>query len=625
MQPPAKHLPCDSTFDGCEGYTQALLDFVSNSQQLRTLCGGVHILDFLTRESDLYQDVLPAEWRSWLSETPIADILDFLMRQDLSFLRLAGNEIEGDAKTETGPSFDGSHESHLSHAPLPASLVGYVQKIRSLSLDRSFTLRRDLGPRLPKTVTSGMSRKKLHEVERFASYVDELASHVSEAHASPITHLVDFGSGQNYLGRVLASPPCRRRVVGVERRPVNIDGARRKDINAKLAQKEVLWRNKKAWRETGVDNGEDLRSARAEAPSAVNGKSTAHTSSSYKVDVLVEGRMQYVQQSLGDGNLEHLVGTLQPWSEETQEEQTSLTATNGRPPENNCNSAGPEDDESRSSQPRLLVMSLHSCGNLLHHGLRSLVLNPAVRAVAMLGCCYNLCTERLGPPTYKLPSLRTPNRRLEETSSTADPHGFPMSKRFMEYEHVGSTGIRFNITARMMAVQAPQNWTQTEYESFFTRHFYRALLQRLFLDRGFVRSPERIAEESVATAAGSGGEPVIIGSLRKACYVSFVSYVRGALEKLAKDPEHTSRVVTYLSALSDAEIAAYEERYRHRKHHLCILWSLMAFSAGVVEAAIVVDRWCYLKEQPEVQNAWVETVFEYEKSPRNLVVVGIKR
>ena len=85
------------------------------------------------------------------------------------------------------------------------------------------------------------------------------------------------------------------------------------------------------------------------------------------------------------------------------------------------------------------------------------------------------------------------------------------------------------------------------------------------------------------------------------------------------------RIQKTMEGLSDADIAAYEERYLHRRHHLCILWSLMAFSAAVMESAMVVDRWLYLEEQDTVDEAWVQTVFEYEKSPRNLVVVGIKK
>ena len=77
--------------------------------------------------------------------------------------------------------------------------------------------------------------------------------------------------------------------------------------------------------------------------------------------------------------------------------------------------------------------------------------------------------------------------------------------------------------------------------------------------------------------------------------------------------------------MSDEEIADYEDRFRKRKKDLSVIWSLMAFSAGVVEAAIVVDRWLWLREQEEVKEAWVEAVFDYRLSPRNLVVVGIKR
>ena len=52
----------------------------------------------------------------------------------------------------------------------------------------------------------------------------------------------------------------------------------------------------------------------------------------------------------------------------------------------------------------------------------------------------------------------------------------------------------------------------------------------------------------------------------------------------------------------------------------------MAFSAGVVESLIVVDRWLFLREHQElVKDCWVEAVFDYHQSPRNLVVVGIKR
>jgi hypothetical protein len=118
-------------------------------------------------------------------------------------------------------------------------------------------------------------------------------------------------------------------------------------------------------------------------------------------------------------------------------------------------------------------------------------------------------------------------------------------------------------------------------------------------------------------------EPIIIGSLRKGCYHSFTAYVRGALAKLAAGGFGTSEK---MGSITDEEIEDYLRRYSARKKELSTIWSLMAFSAGVVESLIVVDRWQYLREHTNVvKECWVEAVFDYQQSPRNLVVVGIKK
>ena len=87
-----------------------------------------------------------------------------------------------------------------------------------------------------------------------------------------------------------------------------------------------------------------------------------------------------------------------------------------------------------------------------------------------------------------------------------------------------------------MAVQAPANWGEKDSETFFTRHFYRALLQRIFLDRGVIGPPDASNTGGISPAGhSSGGVPILIGHLRKSCLASFVAYVRGALEKLLDD------------------------------------------------------------------------------------------
>ena len=77
--------------------------------------------------------------------------------------------------------------------------------------------------------------------------------------------------------------------------------------------------------------------------------------------------------------------------------------------------------------------------------------------------------------------------------------------------------------------------------------------------------------------------------------------------------------------MSDEELQRYEAEYLHTRKNLSIVWSLMAFSSQVVEAAIVVDRWQFLREHDSVKECWVEPVFEYGQSPRNLAIIGIKK
>jgi len=96
-----------------------------------------------------------------------------------------------------------------------------------------------------------MKVKKVHEVALFSQYVTSLCADIARDSESEenITHLVDFGSGQNYLGRTLASEPFNKHVIAVESKKSNIEGSRRMDVHAKLAPKVKKTRmvNKKEW------------------------------------------------------------------------------------------------------------------------------------------------------------------------------------------------------------------------------------------------------------------------------------------------------------------------------------------------------------------------------------------
>ncbi|EED17725.1 conserved hypothetical protein [Talaromyces stipitatus ATCC 10500] len=618
-------LPLHEEWKDIDTYIKALLSFATSTPLFLNLCGGVHILDFLTSEPDLYTTLFAEDWRQFFHEHDLYDILDLILTDDLTPFR---------SPDGSGWKFSERREEKWKNGPLPPpSLLDYINDIRRLSLRRDFT------PKFPPNTTSaiprrlavGMKDKKLHEVEHFSKYVDSFATSVSETRHEPITHIADFGSGQNYLGRTLAYS-YNRHIIAIERKHAFIKGAQGMDVTAKMAKKKVVGSNGVAEEvcTACLPEGEEVQEEKEgneEDDSTVFSvfkdldisaedlpTSTPNTTQKVEeVDTQPRGTMDYIEHNIKDGYLEPIIRHVV--NPETEQDTTNPSPRT-------------KDDA------RVLVVSLHSCGNLLHHGIRSLILNPSVVAIAMIGCCYNLLTERLGPPTYKLPVLRHMHQRLSVGATQKDPHGFPMSNLFENYPYSGGKGIKFNITARMMACQAPFNWSQEETKAFFTRHYYRALLQKFFVDHGIAPKPELatfdvLTRDRPTTSSSDTSPPLIIGTLRKTAYKSFINYAQTAIAKLAKEPAHRSKLLPLLEneEATIAELEKYVSEYAHTKKSLSIVWILMSFSATLVEAMIVIDRWQYLREHMAsgiVQECWVEPVFDYAESPRNLAVIGIK-
>lgn len=638
--PPRLPLPLSDEWTDAESYVEALLSFVTTSDFFRQVCGGVHILDFLTREPDLYSSLIPEDWRIFFDKHDVQDILDLLLREDIQSLREHAQNAD-DKKTWRDGAFP------------PASLIEYIHQIRRLSLGREFTpppgFKKDA---IPRRLAVGMKHKKYHEVENFANYVDSLCDTVSEERGDSVSHIVDFGSGQNYLGRMLASEPYDKHIIAIERKHEYVSGAKGYDVSARLeanphktirrgpAKPNKLIRSlEQAAAKAPVGaQGVTTETPPGDAQEQVNGTddgpsvfdefgaidigpddlanhSTDNPPHKPKELVKLNGSMSYIEHEIQDGYLEPIIKDVveSPTAKATEhsEDAPALTTT----------------DDGRQVDAGVMVISLHSCGNLLHHGIRSLVLNPSVVAIAMIGCCYNLATERLGPVTYKLPSLRSNHPNLSKSATAYDPHGFPMSKRLEEYPHDGGAGVTLNITARSMALQAPNNWSSEESESFFIRHFYRALLQRVLQDRNVVPKPEvpKNIYDCDPSDEKTSGNALLVGSLRKSAFTSFSAYLHAAVEKLSRDPKKGDQVKEKMADMSEEEAERYVAEYWPAKKNLSIVWSLMAFSGILAEAIVLVDRWQFLREHDSVKDCWVEPVFDYTLSPRNLAVIGIKR
>jgi hypothetical protein len=650
-------LPISDEWKDADEYVTTLLSFATESVMFMNLCGGVHILDFLTRDPDLYASLLPEDWRSFFEHHDIHSILQLLLREDIGPLcDQAETDTSENDRTWNGSAFP------------PTSLLTYIRDIRRLSFRREFTPKND--EPLPRHIANGMNRKKAHEVEQFSRYVASLSEIVKESRGEPLTHIADFGSGQNYLGRALASAPYHKHIIAIERKHQYISGANRMDIHARLAkdEREKIMHNAKLAKQEHkrlkklnklkkecIDCSDTPELASSKPPGAAvdiqeqptsGDQSLEESAGQYEDDTFsttfggmslepddiltsaaehkppvdrvppkvdTRGTVSYIEHEIKDGYLEpiidHVVDPKTPVETRTATEEVVT-----------------QPEEKKPSDARVMVVSLHSCGNLVHHGVRSLVLNPSVVAISMVGCCYNLVTERLGPATYKIPILRSSSPRLRQTGSSWDPHGFPMSKLYENYEAKTTKGVKLNITARSMAVQAPYNWGHDDSEGFFTRHFYRALLQRVLLDQGIVPKadiPKDLYKDDPDDP--ESGIALIVGSLRKSAFVSFSSYVRAATVKLSQDPLRGEKVKQRVCTMTEEELQQYETDYLPTRKNLSIVWALMAFSSQVVEAAIIVDRWQFLREHDSVKDCWVEPVFEYGQSPRNLAVIGIKK
>ena len=121
------------------------------------------------------------------------------------------------------------------------------------------------------------------------------------------------------------------------------------------------------------------------------------------------------------------------------------------------------------------------------------------------------------------------------------------------------------------------------------------------------------------------GNPVIVGSIRKSAFASFPAYARAAVAKLSRDAHIGEKVQAKMGDVTEEELNRYEQEFQHAKKNVSITWTLMAFSASLIEAVILVDRWQFLREYDFVKDCWVEPVFDYSDSPRNLAVIGIKK
>lgn len=193
MQAPA--LP--QSDDSLEQLTDDLLDF-SQNPLVQQITGGVHVNDAFIEDA---WAKLPAEWTHYWDSLPDSRIAQRDMIDSID---------EGEHTNQSD-----SHEGAMSR---PASLVNWLEKLKSVSLPRS----QRKGPvlTLPKVLTDRMETKKLNEVSVAAPYVYSICQ------TSEVTHIVDMGSGQGYLSNTLAFLFPSLRILAIDGSESQIAGSK---------------------------------------------------------------------------------------------------------------------------------------------------------------------------------------------------------------------------------------------------------------------------------------------------------------------------------------------------------------------------------------------------------------
>lgn len=222
------------------------------------------------------------------------------------------------------------------------------------------------------------------------------------------------------------------------------------------------------------------------------------------------------------------------------------------------------------------MYSLHACGSL-SESMLEIFCDPSCRAQILfnVSCCYNLIDSNL-------PGIH-----------------FPMSGKV--FSMWGTIELTRNM--KMVACQTPFRWKHriNQIRNFFKRHFYRALLQQLLESQygGRVDCAQAHLEK--------------IGNISDAALKSFFTYTRAAFSNMKLgEPEESFTVSLF-------------QKYKHLERALAFMWTMRALLGPPLEALILYDRYCFVKERLLTATVRLQPIFEPLNSPRNMALVVIKR
>lgn len=347
-----------------------------------------------------------------------------------------------------------------------------------------------------------MTSKKSHEVEIMTAVAGAMASR------SGCSHVVDIGGGKGYLSSVLALE-YQLKVLSIDASQINSLGAAKRAVKLE-----------KCWHHIRKRSFENLVSANALSHEENSEGNEKEDCSITKMENTTNHKMVYTQVTeyvCDDTDLANIVA--QNLGDKTE---------------------------------RMVIVGLHTCGNLAPSCLRLMTANMLyVRCLINVGCCYHLMNEEF-----------TGSEFWSDMDPILKGFGFPMSTYLRN--------IKFSLgrNARMIAAQSTDR-IGSEGKIATDALFYRSLLEVFLQSKlGVSEVPQGRVGRLASKSSG------------------FIDYVKKCVKKLKLDIE-----------VDDMEVGLLYSQYKADQLQLETFFLLRVALAPVVEGIILLDRLLYLQEQ----------------------------
>jgi len=272
------------------------------------------------------------------------------------------------------------------------------------------------------------------------------------------------------------------------------------------------------------------------------------TSGAIKIDQMFDKRMKNVQQ-VPPGQLQHI--TLQITADtvdQLQQEVINFT----------------------SHYDNWLLCGLHTCGPLAYTTL-NLFQRSKAKCLISVACCYH---------------------KLEGTNY------FPAST-FLKNHTETNEHVKLKRLAYKISCQTPVTWVAhpDRCVEFFKRHFFRALLQKLMVDNGWLTEFETLPP---------------VGKLPKDSYTTFSIYA--------------SRVLTFFQKplLDPIVLETFHNQYFYGYVQIALVWTLQSSLAPSIESLLIMDRYLAVQDIVTPNHVQLVPLFDIHISPRCFAIMAHK-